>query len=83
MVRLYIVYILYMYIAHYTAPIILFNHLGEAGIGKSCSMGLLALDWAENAAYEMAAFDFVFLLKLRYVLDNTPLEQIILEQHAR
>ncbi len=46
-------------------------------------MGLLALDWAENARPELKQFQFVFLILLRYVEGNDSLEHIIMEQHGR
>ncbi len=57
--------------------------LGEGGIGKSCSLGILALDWAENKRPELQQFQFVFLILLRYVDGNEPLEGIIMQQHGR
>ncbi len=56
---------------------------GEGGIGKSSSLGILALDWAENARPELQQFQFVFLILLRYVEGNDPLEHIIMQQHGR
>ncbi len=56
---------------------------GQGGIGKSSSLGILALDWAENARPELQEFQFVFLILLRYVEGNEPLETIILKQHGR
>ncbi len=43
----------------------------------------MALDWAENAKQELDKFKFVFLISLRHVDGNQPLEDIILEQHGR
>ncbi len=56
---------------------------GEGGIGKSSSLGILALDWAENVRPELEQFQFVFLILLRYVEGNEPLEEIIMQQHGR
>ena len=56
---------------------------GEGGIGKSCSLGILALDWAENTRPELQQFQFVFLILLRHVEGNEPLEYIIMQQHGR
>ncbi len=56
---------------------------GEGGIGKSSSLGILALDWAENMRPELQQFQFTFLILLRYVEGNEPLEQIIMQQHGR
>ena len=62
---------------------VLFTHLGEGGIGKTSSLGMLALDWAENAKEELNPFKFVFLISLRHVDGNEPLESIIMSQHGR
>ncbi len=56
---------------------------GEGGIGKSCSLGILALDWAENTRPELAQFQFVFLILLRHVERNESLAHIIMQQHGR
>ncbi len=56
---------------------------GEGGIGKTSSLGMLALDWAEDACLELQQFKFVFLLLLRHVEGNEPLEHIIIKQHGR
>ncbi len=57
--------------------------LGEGGIGKTSSLGILALDWAENKNSDLQRFQFVFLVLLRYVERNDPLEDIIMQQHGR
>ncbi len=44
---------------------------------------MLALDWAENVGPELKQFQFVFLILLRYVEGNEPLEHIIMQQHGR
>ena len=75
---------------------------GEAGIGKSCSMAMLVMDWAEGRVEQdvqrggdeperkqfkpeigLLQFDFVFLIQLRYVSKNIPLERVIIQQHGR
>ncbi len=56
---------------------------GEGGIGKSSSLGMLALDWAENSRPELNQFQFVFLILLRLVEGKEPLENIIVQQHGR
>ena len=72
---------------------------GEPGVGKSCSMAMLAMDWAEdNTAAEpitkgtrldsdskasLKNFDFVFLIQLSKVNSNIPLEEVIIQQHSR
>ncbi len=43
---------------------------------------MLALDWAENARPELRRFQFVFLISLRHVNRNEPLEHIIMQQHG-
>ena len=58
---------------------------GRAGTGKTSSMAMLALDWVnENDEIEtnLSQFDLVFLIELRYVNDNSSLEQIIIKQHG-
>ncbi len=60
-----------------------FALLGEGGIGKTSSLGILALDWAENMRPELQQYQFVFLVLLRYVEGNEPLETIIMQQHGR
>ncbi len=55
---------------------------GEGGIGKTSSLGILALDWAEDEKTELNQFQFVFLILLRYVERNEPLEHIIMQQHG-
>ncbi len=44
---------------------------------------MLALDWAENMRPELEQFQFVFLVLLRHVEGNDPLEHIIMQQHGR
>ncbi len=56
---------------------------GEGGIGKTSSLGILALDWAESARQELNGFQFVFLILFRHVEGNEPLEHIIMQQHGR
>ncbi len=56
---------------------------GEGGIGKTSSLGMLALDWAEDACLELQQFQLVFLVLLRHVDGNEPLEEIIMKQHGR
>ncbi len=57
--------------------------IGSGGIGKSCSLGMVALDWAEDRSPELNHFSFVFLILLRHVNDDKSLESIILKQHGR
>ncbi len=59
------------------------SNSGDGGIGKTSSMGFVALDWAENSKQEITIFDFVFLISLRHVDGNQPLESVILQQHGR
>ncbi len=63
--------------------IFLLSNLGSGGIGKSSSLGILALDWAEDRASELKQFSFVFLILLRHVKSDACLESIILEQHGK
>ena len=45
---------------------------------------MLAMDWAEDKAPpELQQFDFVFLITLRDVDGNIPIEQLIIKQHRR
>ena len=45
---------------------------------------MLAMDWAEDKAPpELQQFDFVFLIALRDVDSNVPLEHVVLNQHGR
>ncbi len=44
---------------------------------------MVALDWAENVTRELQQFQFVFLILLRHVDTNDPLEHIIMQQHGR
>ena len=47
-------------------------------------MTMLAMDWAENKSpNELQQFDFVFLIALKNVSKNIPLEEVILQQHGR
>ena len=67
--------------------------LGEPGVGKSCSMAMLAIDWADDndaAATSMSPsegglgrFDFVFLIELRTVDSDLSIEELIIRQHPR
>ncbi len=44
---------------------------------------MVALDWAENKQDDLKRFAFVFLISLRHVDNNDPLECIIMDQHRR
>ena len=45
---------------------------------------MLAMDWAEDKSPpELQQFDFVFLIALRDVDSNVPLEHVVLNQHGR
>ena len=47
---------------------------------------MLALDWAkkkENERPELQKFQFVFLILLRYVEGDEPLDEVIMKQHGR
>ena len=45
---------------------------------------MLAMDWAEDKApSELQQFDFVFVIALRDVDSNIPLENVVLRQHGR
>ncbi len=43
----------------------------------------MALDWAENTREDINKFTLVFLISMRHVDGNQPLEEIILHQHGR
>ncbi len=58
------------------------SFLGEGGIGKSSSLGMLALDWAQDALEGVQQFDFTFLILLRHIDSNISLEEIIIQQHG-
>ena len=49
-------------------------------------MAMLALDWVNeneiSSKTKLSRFDMVFLVELRYVNDNSSLEQIIIKQHG-
>ncbi len=57
--------------------------LGEGGVGKSSSLGILALQWAQNKHQVVQKFKFTFLILLRDVNSNDSLADIILQQHGR
>ena len=79
--------------------IIFVSFAGEPGVGKSCSMAMLAMDWAEDdtatepitkrtrldsdSKASLKNFDFVFLIQLSKVDSNIPLEEVIIQQHSR
>ncbi len=44
---------------------------------------MVGLDWAEDKWPELQKFKFVFLVLLRHVDGNEPLEEIIMKQHGR
>ena len=47
-------------------------------------MAMLAMDWAEDRApCELQQFEFIFLIALKNVSKNVPLEEVILQQHGR
>ena len=61
-----------------------FQFLGEAGSGKSSTVAMLALDWAEGKAPpDLQQFDFVFLIALRNIDSDIPLEEVVIKQHGR
>ena len=67
--------------------------LGEAGSGKSSAMAKLALDWAgndESADLDQCRgqpnilrkiFDFMFMVPLKTVDSDIPLERLLIQQH--
>ena len=57
--------------------------LGEEGIGKSSTLAMLALDWAEDKAQpELKQFDFVFMIPLKDIDGNMTIEELILKYHS-
>ena len=75
----------YFYQGHFRE--LYFVLLGGAGIGKSSSMRILASDWASsenqsNRCHRLDQFNFIFLIELGYVNDNSSLEKIIIKQHG-
>ena len=66
-------------------------------MGKSCSMAILAMDWAEDDTTAepvlkkaksdldtgVKNFDFVFLIQLSKVDGDVSLEEVIIQQHGR
>ena len=51
-------------------------------MGKSTAMKHLAISWADGTSEELKKFDFVFHIALKKVKDDSPIEKIIVEQHA-
>ena len=45
-------------------------------------MAILASDWVEGTSPQLEQFEFVFLVALRSVDDNSSLEKIIIKQHG-
>ena len=67
-----------------TSNPLLFIVAGDPGSGKSCTLAMLAIDWAENKGPpELQQFHFVFFISLRDVDDNIPLEEVVIKQHGR
>ena len=54
----------------------------EGGMGKSTEMKHLAISWADGTSKEMKKFDFVFHISLKFVKDDSPIENIIIAQHS-
>ena len=52
---------------------------------KSCSLAMLCFDCVEGdiTGTGLEKFEFVFLIELRYVSSNIPLEDVIMKQHGR
>ena len=72
---------------------LVFFLLGEAGSGKSSAMAKIALDWAgndESADLDQCRgqpnilrkiFDFMFMVPLKTVDSDIPLERLLIQQH--
>ena len=57
-------------------------YTGEAGSGKSCTMAKLCVDWVDSKIQTGAqTFELVFLIELKNVDSDIPIDEIILEQH--
>ncbi len=54
---------------------------GEGGIGKSTALKNLCLIWAENQTKGLQGFSVIFHIALKYVKDNTCIEDLIINQH--
>ena len=52
------------------------------GMGKSTVMKHLAISWADGTSEELKKFDFIFHVSLKFVRDNSPIENIIIAQHV-
>ena len=55
---------------------------GKGGIGKSIAMKYLALIWAKGSDQDLKNIDFIFHISLKYVRDNSNIEDIIIAQHS-
>ena len=51
-------------------------------MGKSTEMKHLAISWADGTSDELKKFDFVFHVALKFVKDDSPIENIIIAQHS-
>ena len=79
--------------AGWVCTIFVFFLLGEAGSGKSSAMAKLALDWAGNDESTdldqcrgqpnilRKIFDFMFVVPLKTVDSDIPLERLLIQQH--
>ena len=75
---------------HDSERCLLYLLLGKSGSGKSGAVRKLVVDWAQGPGSADSAedhqilkdFDFVFLIQLKNVDDNDPLEKIIIQQHG-
>ena len=59
-----------------------FHFTGKGGIGKSTAMKYLALCWAKGRDENLKNIDFIFHINLKYVRDNSSIEDIIIAQHS-
>ena len=50
-------------------------------MGKSTEMKHLAISWADGTSEELKKFDFVFHVALKFVKDDSAIENIIVAQH--
>lgn len=55
--------------------------LGDAGIGKTTVVHIIAMEWADCKNDILKQYDFVFVIPLRDVKGNETLEELILANH--
>ena len=63
-------------------PLYIHVALGEAGIGKTTVVHVIAMEWAEGKNEVLNQYDFMFVVPLREVKGNETLEELILANHG-